>query len=239
VLVDPTADKDVDAYRQAAAAAAHRKPGLLLTVVHATGDIRTEVLWRPEGDPSGEQATLSDEGDVLILSEPVIPRPLLLIVGGGHVGQALAVQADLLGFDLVVLDDRPEFTAPELFPAGAETRCGDLAAELEAAPLDLDTYVVIVTRGHQHDAEALRACLRRPVAYLGMIGSRRKVALLRQSLLDAGWATADEFDRVHAPIGLDIGAESVPEIAVSIAAELVAVRRRGGSPESLRRRDAR
>ena len=243
VLVDPTAGKNVDAYRQAAAAAARRKPGLLLTVVHTAEDVRTEVLWRPEGDPSGEQATLSEEGDVLTFSEPVIPRPLLMIVGGGHVGQALAVQADLLGFDLVVVDDRPEFTAPGLFPAGAETRCGDPAAELTAAPLGPDTYVVIVTRGHQHDAEALRACLRRPVAYLGMIGSRRKVALLRQSFLDAGWATGDEFDRVHAPIGLDIGAETVPEIAVSIAAELVAVRRQGASPgespESLRRRDAR
>ncbi len=235
LLVDPTARKDVEAYRQAAEAAAHRERGLLLTVVHASEDVRTEVLWHPEGDLASDEATLSAEGDVLTLSEPVIPRPLLLIVGGGHVGQALAVQADLLSFDLVALDDRPEFTAPELFPAGARTRCGDLASELEAATLDSDTYVVIVTRGHQHDAEALRACLRRPVAYLGMIGSRRKVALLRQSFLDAGWATEDEFDRVHAPVGLDIGAETVPEIAVSIAAELVAVRRGKETLGSMRR----
>jgi len=89
--------------------------------------------------------------------------------------------------------------------------------------------VVIVTRGHQQDAEALAACLRRPAAYIGMIGSRRKVSLLRREFLANGWAKPEEFDRVYAPIGLDLGAATVPEIAASIVAQLIAVRRRGAA----------
>jgi xanthine dehydrogenase accessory factor len=164
---------------------------------------------------------------VEILVEPVVPSPLLLIAGGGHIGQALAAQAVGIGFDVTVLDDRPEFTDPARFAEGVVTRCGDLAAELAAHSLGSDTYVVIVTRGHQHDAEALRACVGRPAAYVGMIGSRRKVALLRESFIESGWATAQEFDRVYAPIGLDLGAETVPEIATAIAAQLISVRRKG------------
>lgn len=258
LLVDPTACKNKEAYQQAAAAAARRERGLLITVIHAGDNATTEVHWRSESDlanPSlplsipdtaalseclcGGEAAFYCDDETQMLVEPVAPRPLLMIAGGGHVGQALAVQADLIGFDIVVLDDRPEFTTPELFPTAVETRYGDVAAELAAASLGPDTYVVIVTRGHQHDAEALRACLRRPLAYVGMIGSRRKVALMRQSFIDAGWATEAEFDRVHAPVGLDIGAETVPEIAVSIAAELVAIRRLGESPGAMRRAETR
>ena len=95
---------------------------------------------------------------------------------------------------------------------------------------------MIVTRGHQHDAEALRACIREPAAYIGMIGSRRKVALMREEFRASGWATEEEWDRVFAPIGMDIGAETVPEIATSIVAQLVAVRRRGS--EAARARGA-
>ena len=98
--------------------------------------------------------------------------------------------------------------------------------------MDDNTYVVIVTRGHEKDAEALAACVRRPAAYLGMIGSRRKVALMRKDFLESGRATAEEFDRVYAPIGLDIGAITVPEIAASIVAQLISVRRRKTNAES-------
>jgi xanthine dehydrogenase accessory factor len=165
--------------------------------------------------------------EVCVLVEPVTPSPLLVIAGGGHVGQALARQADLVGFDLLILDDRDEFTDPALYPPGAATRRGDVAAELAAMPLAHDTYVAIVTRGHQHDRAALAACAGRQAAYVGMIGSKRKVAMIRQDLLDAGLANRERLDRVYAPIGLDIGAQTVPEIAASIVAQLVAVRRRG------------
>ena len=252
VLVDPTASKDRAAYAQAAEAVEGRVRGALLTLVRTGGKTETEVHWQPEGDASRvhlpeafrdpevvracaatEEARLlrrpapGEGGMVETLVEPVVPNPLLLIVGGGHVGQALAAQAVLIGFDVTVLDDRPEFAEPALYPEGVRTRCGDMAEELAAHPVGSDTYIVIVTRGHQHDADALRACIRRPFAYVGMIGSRRKVSLIRTSFLESGWATGEEFDRVFAPIGLDIGAETVPEIAASIAAQLIAVRRRG------------
>jgi xanthine dehydrogenase accessory factor len=165
-----------------------------------------------------------------VLVEPLIPWPLLVILGGGHVGQAVAVQANLVGFEVMVIDDRPEFAVPERYPEGVTARCAKVDEAIGRLALGKDTYIVIVTRGHQHDAEALAACLSKPVAYLGMIGSRRKVALLRQDFLESGRATAEALDRVYAPIGLDIGAATVPEIATSIVAQLIAVRRLGTAP---------
>jgi xanthine dehydrogenase accessory factor len=167
-----------------------------------------------------------------VLVEPVIPKPLLLIAGGGHIGQALALQASLVGFDIVAIDDRPEFTDPALFPEGTMTRCGDIPEQISEGPIADDTYIVIVTRGHKLDAEALEACIHKPVAYVGMIGSKRKVALIRENFIESGLATEKEFDSVFTPIGLDIGAVTVPEIATSITAELIAVRRKGISHKS-------
>ena len=164
-----------------------------------------------------------------IFLSPVLPRPVLLIVGGGHVGQAVAVQANVVGFEIVVIDDRPEFTQASLFPAAAKTICSDPARALVELPLDRGTFVVIVTRGHQQDAAALRSCIGHNLAYIGMIGSRRKVPLLRRQFVESGWATPSQFDTVYAPIGLDIGARTVPEIATSIVAQLIQVRRTGSS----------
>ena len=174
----------------------------------------------------------SQEPDVSmeVLVEPVIPRPVLLIVGGGHIGQALARLAINVGFDVTVVDDRPEFTNTALFPEEVTTRCGDIPKEVADFPVDKDTYIVVVNRGHKHDAETLEACIRAPAAYVGMIGSKRKVGLIRKNFIESGIATEEEFDRVFAPIGLDIGAITVPEIAVSIAAQLIAVRRKGDAP---------
>lgn len=162
-----------------------------------------------------------------VLVEPVIPKPLLVIAGGGHVGQALALQASLVGFDVTVVDDRAEFTDAALFPDGTTTLCGDIPKHVAGLSTGYDTYVVVVTRGHKLDAETLEACIHASVAYVGMIGSKRKVALLRENFIGGKLATEEEFDRVFSPIGLDIGAVTVPEIAASITAELIAVRRRG------------
>jgi len=174
----------------------------------------------------------------------VIPKPLLLIAGGGHVSQALAIHADLVGFDVTVVDDRPEFTDPSLFPEGTTTRCGDIPKQITALATEeqgqdalataAGTYIVIVTRGHKLDAATLEACIHVPVAYIGMIGSRRKVSLLRENFIQSGLATGEEFDRIFAPVGLDIGAVTVPEIAASITAELIAVRRTGAAYRVLR-----
>jgi xanthine dehydrogenase accessory factor len=169
-----------------------------------------------------------------VFYEPVGPRPTLLIAGGGHVGQATARLGAWLGFEVVVIDDRPTFTRPELYPEGVKTICGDIPGEIAAFPVNSGTYLVIVTRGHRHDGVVLKECIHSPAAYIGMIGSRRKAHIIRRGLLDEGLAEEDDFRRVYTPIGLDIGAQSVEEIAVSIVSQIVAVRRkRAGATKSL------
>lgn len=164
-----------------------------------------------------------------VFYDPLLPPEKLLILGGGHVGRALALAAQPLGFAVTVADDRPEFLVPERYPAGVATICGSYTEMVDRFPFDASTYVVIVTRGHRADLESLRAVLGRTWRYAGLIGSRRKVRLLTEQVL------ADGHDRtrvesVHTPIGLDIGAETPEELAVSIAGELVAVRRGATSP---------
>jgi xanthine dehydrogenase accessory factor len=249
ILIDPATAKDRACYAQAAEALQQRKRGVLLTTVRTGVELEVTVKWYPEeaipsdADFPGAKAIssclaretaklfLDDSPDphasVEVLVEPVVPQPLVMIVGGGHIGQALALQAVLVGFDVTVVDDRPEFTNPDLFPEGVKTRCGDIPKEVAAFPIDKNTYIVIVNRGHKHDAETLEACIHSRAAYIGMIGSQRKVELVRKNFVESGIATQEEFDRVFAPIGLDIGAITVPEIAMSIAAQLIAVRRKG------------
>lgn len=252
LLLDPTSARWRSAYAEAASARLRRERGVLLTTVAGSDEPRVTVQFLGESvlptcrDFPGVEVLATvlkrEEAQLRVLEsppanerlealvEPLIPKPRLLIVGGGHVGQALASQATFVGFELDVMDDRPEFTRPALFPEGTTTRCGPIGDQLARYPFSADTYVVLVTRGHQHDATGLRLCVRQPVAYLGMIGSRRKVWLMREDFVRLGWATAEEFDRVYAPIGLDLGSQTVPEIATSIVAQLIAVRRRGKAP---------
>ena len=107
---------------------------------------------------------------------------------------------------------------------------GSIWGTIGGGPVTPDTYIALVSRGHLVDSNALAACIHRPAAYVGMMGRRRKVALVRRQFIESGLATAEQFDRVHAPIGLHIGAETVPEIAASIVAQLIEVRRRKASP---------
>ncbi len=166
------------------------------------------------------------------------PRERVLIVGAGHVAQPLAQVAAAAGFQVLVVDDRPEFLSGERFP-GARTQVvsfSDLGATLR---LDQRTHAIIVTRSHAHDEEALLQLLDQPLAYLGVMGSRHKVRHLFQRLREAGHSE-EALARVHAPIGLDIGAETPAEIAVSIVAELLQERRgRSGLPLSQVAREAR
>ncbi|UCE59847.1 MAG: XdhC family protein [Phycisphaerales bacterium] len=154
------------------------------------------------------------------LEEP----PRLVIAGGGHIGRVLAEMMLPLGFHVTVIDDRSDFANPERFPPPIKPVTGDIAKTLSDWPIDTNTYVVIVTRGHKHDEEALGAVLDSPAKYLGMIGSRRKIKVIYDDLKHAG-ATQAQLDRVHSPIGLDIGAVTPEEIGISIAAELISVRR--------------
>jgi xanthine dehydrogenase accessory factor len=157
---------------------------------------------------------------------PVLPRCRLVVVGGGHVGQAIGKLAPDLDFDVAVVDDRAEYVTRERFPLARQLLHGPIDEVLRNLSIDADTYCVIVTRGHNHDEEALYHLANRGAAYVGMIGSRRKIKLIFDDL-EAEGISREALARVHAPIGLEIGSQTVPEIAVSILAELVAYRNLG------------
>jgi xanthine dehydrogenase accessory factor len=161
------------------------------------------------------------------------PAEQLLIFGAGHIAVPLAELGTTLGFAVTVLDDRDEFASVTRFPAAARVTVLDFNAPLKGLAIGPLTYVVLVTRAHKHDFDLLNALLdgdRQP-RYIGMIGSRRRVRAAFTALLEGGMPK-EKLEPVHAPVGLDIGAETPAEIAVSIAAELVRVRR-GGSAASL------
>jgi xanthine dehydrogenase accessory factor len=156
--------------------------------------------------------------------EELGPPPMLVIAGGGHVGQALGALAGGLDFRLTVIDDRPEYASADRFPSATSRVVGEIEDELRRFPIDDQTYIVIVTRGHRHDGSALLSVIDSPAKYLGLIGSKAKIKTIFDDLVAHG-VSAERLSRVHAPIGIEIGAVTVPEIAISIAAELVAVRR--------------
>jgi xanthine dehydrogenase accessory factor len=160
---------------------------------------------------------------------PILPRCRLVIVGGGHVGKAVADLAADLEFDVWIVDDRAEFTSPERFPRAQRRIAGPIDRVLPDLEITPDTYCLIVTRGHNHDQEALFHLAARGARYVGLIGSRRKIKLIFENLLAAG-LSREALEKVHAPLGIDIGSQTVPEIAVSICAELVAHRNLGKVP---------
>ena len=162
-------------------------------------------------------------GQMEVYIDPIAPAPPLYIVGAGHVGSHLAQFAAEAGFRIHVIDDREKFANRERFPAADSIVVDDISAWLHAADIPATAYVVVVTRGHTHDFEAIRALAARDLRYLGLIGSRAKVARIFDAL-DKEGMPAECLDRVHAPIGLDIGAITPAEIAVSILAELIATR---------------
>ncbi|HAU32496.1 MAG: Xanthine and CO dehydrogenases maturation factor XdhC/CoxF family-like protein [Desulfotomaculum sp. 46_296] len=166
-----------------------------------------------------------------LVAEPIYGVEKLFVLGGGNIARPLVRLADLLGYHVTVVDDRPEYANYERFPEAREVICSEFLAYLENMPVDLWTSVVIVTRGHQYDLLCLEALSAREMAYLGMIGSKQKVEMSRKHLLAAGIPT-DKIKMIHAPIGLDIGAQTPEEIAVSITAELIKARR-GGKALSL------
>ncbi|MDR3561629.1 MAG: XdhC family protein [Negativicutes bacterium] len=159
-----------------------------------------------------------------------------VILGGGHISQPLARIFAVLDFAVTVVDDRLEFANRQRFPEAEKILCQDFSTALAGLNLDERTAVIIVTRGHRHDAVCLRSVLGRQVGYIGMIGSTVKVRATKEALRQEG-IDGQLLDGLRAPIGLDIGAEGPAEIAVSIAAEVVAAFRGGdGAPLSLRRR---
>ena len=167
-------------------------------------------------------------GSIEVFIDVAAPQPTLLLVGAGHVALPAAQMAHMSGFRVVVLDDRADMASEERFPQAAERIAADIVQTLRNYTVTPQTYIVIVTRGHALDEEALREVIGSPAAYVGMIGSRRKVKVIMDHLREEG---VDEtlIQWVHSPIGLDIGSETPAEIAVSIVAELIAVRRGKGT----------
>jgi len=201
----------------------------------ATGQPVTHIAERPAWDSvSTELPPLSPRSRPAtrrgIAYLPTLPRVTVFLVGGGHVGQAVARLASDVGFDVWVLDDRDRFASPERFPTASRRLVGDIGMTLrELAPtLTSSTFAVILTRGHSHDEEALYHLAPTACGYVGMIGSKRKIRMIFEDLVAKG-IKEEALARVHAPLGYNIGSQTVPEIAVSIVAELIACRNVGAS----------
>jgi xanthine dehydrogenase accessory factor len=181
-----------------------------------------------ELDPRGnlrETTHLSDKSSQLFV-DPLPGAQRLVIIGAGHVGQALADLGAMLGFHVIVIDDRAAFANRERFPSAAEIIVRPFDKAIDSLKLDRNSYVVAVTRGHAFDELALRTTLRQKAGYVGMIGSKRRVRATLDRI-EADGVDRSILEQVHAPIGLDIGAETPEEIAVSIMAEIIRERRRG------------
>ena len=175
-------------------------------------------------DDLAEESGLICGGRMDVFVEPIEPAPHLYILGAGHVGYQLGQLAPTVGFTLHVVDDRQKFANPERFPDAAEVIVDSLDTWVTGAEIPSSAYVVVLTRGHRQDFDVLRGLAGREFRYVGLIGSRAKIARLTDALLEAG-ASPEWLRRLHAPIGFDIGAVAPEEIAVSIVAELIAVRR--------------
>ncbi|MFX4261844.1 XdhC family protein [Pelotomaculum propionicicum] len=163
-----------------------------------------------------------------VMVDPYLAPPELIILGGGHIAVPLAYVGHMLGYQVTVVDDRPDFVSAERFAGIYKSICCDFNDIENILNLGPSSSVVIVTRGHMHDLDCLRRVIRYPIAYLGMIGSRRKIKMIKQVLLEDG-IDMEKIEKVRMPIGLDIGAQTPAEIAVCIAAEMIMDRRGGGA----------
>jgi xanthine dehydrogenase accessory factor len=197
-------------------------------------DDREEIIAARASDIVGSEGeAVGEQVDARLLFEIARPPLELIVCGGGHVGRAVAAAARLLDFRVTVIDDRADFASRERFPdPQVRLIADDFDAALRSIRITPSSHVVIVTRGHKHDEMCLRAVIDSPARYVGMIGSRRRTTTIRAMLRRDG--VGDELlRRVRAPIGLDIGAQTPEEIALSILAEIVLVRRGGsGQPKS-------
>jgi xanthine dehydrogenase accessory factor len=185
------------------------------------------------GESESRAYTLEDPrsattGQVSVFFDLALPKPTLVVVGAGHVAVPIAQVGRLLDFDVVVIDDRPSFANADRFPDASQIIVEDFTTALDKIDITPSTYVVLVTRAHTYDVHALRKIVQKPAAYIGMIGSRRRVYAVFKLLRDEGVAL-DDLLRVHAPIGLDIKTETPGEIAISVGAEILKARRGGGA----------
>lgn len=249
IFIDiPKTDTDADIFTQLQLLNAAKVPLVYVTVVRSeqqNTNVGMKMIFASNGERIGTLGNTQLEAaverqiieileknradtfqlndDTTIFLEPLQPSPTLLIAGAGHVGQALCHLGKWLDFDIVIIDDRADFASYERLPEADEIIIGDIAEELRKYPKNHLTYVVIVTRGHQHDESALHSVVESDARYIGLIGSRRKIKLIFDDLLEIG-IPKEKLQRVYAPIGLDINSKTVPEIAVSIASQLIQIR---------------
>jgi xanthine dehydrogenase accessory factor len=205
--------------------------------LHGTlGDAALDAEARQAGARQLEHGTprlvpIDESRDLLV--DPVSGRPRLVVAGGGHVALAIARQAQLLDFDVTIVEDRPEFADPVRF-GGATVLHGDIAATLGSLDYGWSSFIVIATRGHKLDADCVLAAVRTKARYIGLLGSRRKTVLVTDLLREHGIAD-DRIGAIHAPVGLDLGGRTPAEIALSVMAEITRARYRG-TGQSLRDR---
>jgi xanthine dehydrogenase accessory factor len=171
-----------------------------------------------------EEAGMICGGDLEVFIEPILTAPTMYIFGGGHISLPLAQMGKLLGFKIAIIDDRAEFASTKRFPEAEMVLAGDFSKAFSKLKIDKTSYIVIVTRGHQNDELVLEWAVGTPAKYIGMIGSQTKVKTVFSHLLAKG-VSKGRLDSVYSPIGLEIGAQTPEEIAVSILAEIIKVRR--------------
>jgi len=220
IFVEPVVSDD--AYVRVLEAAAGAESGVVRTAVRwEAGPTKTFEPLPPDA-PRGEPATLTKDGRFVV--ERIITAPRVFVFGAGHVGAAIGRAAAAAGFRVVMIDDRPEYADPARFENGVGVLVGDADAALARYPLSAADAVVIATRGHRNDALILERVATSPAGYVGLLGSRRKKAVVTKGLTTAG-VPAKALKRVRVPVGFAIGAVTPEEIAVSVVAELIAWRR--------------
>jgi xanthine dehydrogenase accessory factor len=257
IFIEPLGEDFLNIYQEAARIRLRGRAAILATVVPAESDFPkgegSKILMKTSGEKVGSliggvelEKKILSEGEVLlkekrpkvsvlssehrrmeVLLEPVFSEPTVYIFGGGHISEQLAPLVKKVHFRVVVIDDREMFANRERFPEVDEVIVSEFEKCFEQIEIDDSSYIVIVTRGHLYDGFVLEQAIKTNARYIGMIGSKKKIRTLYQSLLKKG-TSKEMLERVHAPIGLEINSETPEEIAVSIVAELIKVR--GESP---------
>lgn len=203
-------------------------------------EMETRLVSMEEADETGREAmekgmpVCLHEEESWKLAEPFFPKERLIVLGGGHVALPVAEFGAKTGFSVTVVDDRPSFANTGRFPLAKEVICDDFAHAIQGLDIRETDYVAIITRGHRHDADCLRMiCQGTEPAYLGMIGSRKRVAIVKENLLSEG-CDEGRLSRLKSPIGLNIGGVTPEEIAISVIAEVIAVKRLARADKRLR-----